>query len=269
MKIRFLNFSVVLSIVILFLSCSQEKNDYFDYTDAPSVKVASKTGFVNLIKLSEEVVNIDFSKNSQTGFSNVKVFVSYTPHTSITELASVTGETGTFSITIPNLLTKLNVNQNDVKVGETLRFYFDMAQNDGKVIRDRDVVTLPFSCPSALAGVYTSLTSGSSTDGCCPNPEVDFPGEVTLTKLSDGRYQISDFSAGLYFKWYEVYGITSVNQSPGKLLDVCGNLSFYDTQEPFATAITGTGSVDSGTGVITYSWENGYGDKGTVKLTPK
>jgi hypothetical protein len=269
MKLHLLNISGVLLLIGFMLSCAKETNDYYNYEPASSISQTPVKGFINLLDLDTEVITLNIKKDGGDDFSSLNIVASVSPHSSIVQVGTLSGTNGTFSISVTELLAKLNKNPGDVKVGETIRFYADINQNNNKVIRDKDVVTLPFSCPSNLVGVYTSLTTGSSTDGCCPNPEVDFPGEVTITKLSDGRYQLNDFSAGLYLKWYSIYGISSVNDSPGKILDVCSKITFYDTTEPFLTPVTGEGTVDNDTGIITYSWENGYGDKGTVVLTPK
>lgn len=269
MKFHPFKFFSIMMVVLLISACASETNDYYNYETASSVTQKASKGFINLLNLNTETISLDIKKDSGDDFTGVNIMASVSPHSKIEQVGTLTGTSGTFSVSVTELLSKLGKNPADVKVGETVRIYADINQANNKVVRDRDVVTLPFSCPSDLAGAYTSVTSGSSTDGCCPNPEVDFPSEVTITKLSDGRYQLNDFSAGLYLKWYSVYGISSVNDSPGKILDVCGKITFYDTTEPFATPIVGEGTVDNATGKITYSWENGYGDKGTVTLTPK
>lgn len=262
-------FLIVSLAVMLVLSCAKDKNDYFDQKNTSSIVPTPAAGFINLLKLSTEDVNIKVKQDVGTEISAIAVSASYGKAGALTPITTLNGKEGTFSSKVTDLLSKLNKSPNDVKVGENIIFYFDVTDGTGFVSRDRNTVVLPFSCPSELAGTYTSVTSGTSTDACCPTPEADFASEVTLVKLSDGKYQINDFSAGLYLKWYNVYGIASVNDSPGKIQDICGNLSFFDTTEPFATPITGTGTVNIDTKVITYTWKNGYDDTGTVVLTKK
>ena len=126
-------------------------------------------------------------------------------------------------------------------------------------------------CPSDLGGTYTYTCTGQSTDGCCPD-EVTTTGELTLTDEGSGNYTISDWSAGLYFAWYNVYGITQEYVDGGGLAititDVCGDIS-ADFDEPFGETGSLSGHVDSATGVITYTWDNAYGDTGSVVMTPK
>jgi hypothetical protein len=126
------------------------------------------------------------------------------------------------------------------------------------------------ACPSDLAGTYSVVASGKSTDsGPTPdeNPISGFTYEVTLTAINAYQYEISDFSGGLYFLWYDIYGIEG--DSPGYIQDICGSLSYVNTFEPFGTEVIGDGSYDGSTGVIKISGENGYGDSWSLTLTPK
>ena len=123
-------------------------------------------------------------------------------------------------------------------------------------------------CDSDIGGVYLATTTGTSTDPCCPD-ETTVEKEITLTQTGDGEYTISDWSGGLYFKWYEVYGITTDTDLTQTLIDACGTINIAEFTEPFGESTSGTGSFDFETGVVTYDWTNGYGDTGKVVLTPK
>jgi len=131
-------------------------------------------------------------------------------------------------------------------------------------------------CQSALAGTYTAVAIGTSTDGCCPT-ETMTTTDVTLKDLGSGKYELSDWSGGLYKEWYDVYGIDDAyvsepDKTKNKLIidiqDACNNISAKGV-EPFDEAIELTGAAFPSEGKIQYSWENGYGDKGTVVLTKK
>jgi len=160
----------------------------------------------------------------------------------------------------------ITVNLDDFEVAAPQQVTLKLNSSDLSVT-DMDEVTFSFTvvCPSDLAGTYTSTTTGQSTDGCCPN-ETTLTNTVTVTG-ADGAYTVSDFSAGLYLEWYSVYGVTPDTNVSGSISDVCGEVS-GSFGEPFGSTINLTGSVDSGTGVITYTWMNGFGDTGTVILTP-
>ncbi|MEM9547682.1 MAG: hypothetical protein AAGA77_17000 [Bacteroidota bacterium] len=122
-----------------------------------------------------------------------------------------------------------------------------------------------------IAGDYVTATSGTSTDPCCPGVAT-VEGEVTITEISEGEYEIFDWSGGLYGFWYEGFGISPEFIAGGGLVgplsvlcdDVSGELT-----EPFNTTTTITGKVDLASGVITYTWINGFDDTATVTLTPK
>jgi hypothetical protein len=52
-----------------------------------------------------------------------------------------------------------------------------------------------------------------STDGCCPT-EVTIHGTIVkVSKVTNSSFKLSDFSGGLYFEWYDVYGIEKPEDS--------------------------------------------------------
>lgn len=127
-------------------------------------------------------------------------------------------------------------------------------------------LTIQNACaPVAVGGDYNSVTTGQSTDGCCPDQVANFEGAVSVTDNGDGTYTVSDFSAGLYLEWYDVYGITPDFPLPATLT-VSGATVTVSGSEPFGTSITGSGTYDKCTGTIIYTWANGYADTGTVTL---
>ena len=127
-------------------------------------------------------------------------------------------------------------------------------------------------CASDLAGTYVATSSGTSTDGCCAGMVFNSTVEVVLEMTGDGEYSITDWSGGLYYDWYGPdlgnYGITRDNVA-GTLLDACESISFVHATEPFGETVQASGTVDAATKIIEYSWSNGWGDEGTVKLTPQ
>ncbi len=157
----------------------------------------------------------------------------------------------------------------NIEPGEQWTIKVNLTSSDLNLTSNEVTYAVEVTCPSELAGTYTSTTTGQSTDGCCPDVTT-VEGEVTLTEVGDGVYTISDWSAGLYFTWYEVYGVTAAYVSEGNLntdlLDVCTNISATFT-EPFQTETVISGSVSNG--VITYTWTNGYDDTAEVVLTPQ
>lgn len=127
----------------------------------------------------------------------------------------------------------------------------------------------PILCPPVnISGTYmvTSAT-GTSTDGCCPDPVALSGDIVTITPVagSTTNFVISDLTGGVYLEFYDVYGITSPDDTPGTVSFNCNEISF-NTPEPFQTSFVGEGFWDEATGTLTYTWTNGYADAGAVTL---
>ncbi|QYA25327.1 DUF1735 domain-containing protein [Gramella sp. MT6] len=125
-------------------------------------------------------------------------------------------------------------------------------------------ISVSRDCPSELEGTYSVLTSGQSTDGAAPDPVVDLPYTVTLTKTGTNKYTVSDIFAGIYIDWYcDAYEYCVDTEAT--ITDVCGNLS-STFEEPFGTETNVTGTVNAD-GTLTISFENGYGDTATSVYT--
>ncbi len=130
-------------------------------------------------------------------------------------------------------------------------------------------------CESNLAGVYTAESEGTSTDGCCAGTVYMTSVDITISEVSTGVYTLSDWSGNLYLEWYGPtggnYGITQGyidgGGLNGEITESCGSITGA-FEEPFGSDLVIEGSVDA-SGVITYTFVNGYGDTGTVTLTRK
>ena len=132
-------------------------------------------------------------------------------------------------------------------------------------------VAWAISCPSAIpVGTFTATSGGTSTDGCPPtNPLSGLPYDITLTDEGAGVYTVSDFSAGVYQNWYGAcYGYTF--ETPISFIDVCNNLTLIGKNDGFTCLVTGSGTYDPATGIITINWSNCFGDVGnwTVDVKP-
>ena len=187
------------------------------------------------------------------------------------------------TISFQEILAGLGLTRDQVEGGSFFRLEGTITTNRGQVFTsaNADPATLVpepafraffqyranIICPSALEGTYIATATGQSTDGCCPDLTT-VTKEVTLTKgASAGVYTMSDFSAGLYFTWYEVYGITANFNLARSITDACGVIS-GSFGEPFGTVVTVTGKVNDD-GSIDMSWVNGYDDTATIKLVKK
>ncbi|WP_436517538.1 hypothetical protein [Ekhidna sp. To15] len=168
-----------------------------------------------------------------------------------------------------------NVLSDNFSISDNINLVVNLTSTDIKVAGNfaQTTKSLAITCESNLAGDYSAVSSGSSTDGCVAgNGNTVITNlaysTVTITEGSGvGVYTISNSFAGLYDAWYvPCYGYSAGESNP--LTDVCGDLSgswldIYAPNNPFAM----TGSVD-GSGVITLSWTNAFGDQGTTVLTP-
>jgi hypothetical protein len=128
------------------------------------------------------------------------------------------------------------------------------------------------TCPATdISGDYEVLSAtGLSTDDCCKASTVTVKGNtIQVTRKTLSSFNLSDFSGGLYFEWYDVFGITKPEDSPGEISFSCNEITFQNTQEPFGEKVTGSGTYDPNAKTLIYKWTNGYGDMATVSLKKK
>lgn len=122
-----------------------------------------------------------------------------------------------------------------------------------------------------IAGSYNTTVNATSTDACCPDP-ISVTGSQSIVDNGDNTYTIFDWSAGSYMAFYEQFGVTADYVAAGNLNGVvsviCDEVSGV-FGEPFGTETTVTGTINLDTGVITYTWTNGFDDTGTVVMTPQ
>jgi len=124
------------------------------------------------------------------------------------------------------------------------------------------------TCPPLdISGTYlVESAMGMSTDGCCPE-ETSISGNIVeVTADNTTAFSVSDITGGLYFEWYDVYGITGPGDTPGHVGYNCQEVNIMNSPEPFGTTFQGSGTYDPVGHRITYSWFNGYGDHGDVVL---
>lgn len=232
---------------------SDVRTGFFDFADPASASV----GFV-LDAVGESV-------------NSIKVFKSYSGvngDLGPIEHAVVSGLPADLNVTLDEALNGFNITADDLAIGDVFTLSFESTASSG-VYGSGTSIAIPVSCVSALEGTYSAVSTGMSTDGCCPG-ELTVESEVVLTSDGGGNYTISDWSGGVYIGWYgPAYGLTAGDVTDAvQISDVCNVLSAAFT-EPYGTAASITGSVDTATGVITFSWVTGYDDVGTVVMTPQ
>lgn len=120
---------------------------------------------------------------------------------------------------------------------------------------------LQVTCPSDLAGTYSTLASGTYAAGGALNYS-NLAAEVVLTGGSGTPpvYTFDDMSFGVYD---QLYGDSSPS---GRITDICDEIGDLGDTDQYGDPFTITGTVN-GNGTITIVWSNTYGDSGTVTLT--
>jgi hypothetical protein len=128
------------------------------------------------------------------------------------------------------------------------------------------------TCPATdISGDYEVVSAtGISTDDCCKAAPVTVKGNtVKVTRKTLSSFTLSDFSGGLYFDWYDVYGITKPEDSPGEIAFSCNEVTIQNTKEPFGENVSGKGTYNPTDKTLIYNWVNGYGDNAKVTLKKK
>lgn len=212
---------------------------------------------------------------SQSDFVNGKLRAEFTAD-DFADAFGVPGFTdgtsgGTFSIRPVVTLNDGRVYPSFVNVNDSVSFYnlatSIVGSSPAAGAFTIQVITAITCSPLDISGDYLVVSAtGTSTDGCCPG-EVTVSGNIVHVTADNATiFSVSDITGGLYLEWYDVYGITAPEDSPGKLFYNCSEVNITNTIEPFGTGVSGGGPYDAATGTITYSWVNGYGDSATVTL---
>ena len=64
---------------------------------------------------------------------------------------------------------------------------------------------------------------------------------IKVTRLTLSSFKLSDLTGGLYFDWYDVYGLTKVDDSPGEIAFSCNEVFIQNSPEPFGDKFSGKG----------------------------
>ena len=140
----------------------------------------------------------------------------------------------------------------------------------GHATEEKKVMTINIvddDCPlPPIEGTWNVSTDGCAGDGGggCRQEYADITSEVTITKLNDTEYELSDLTGGLYVG---VYSDGAPN--PG-IITVNGSLITIDNQPDVvygSDAFNGSGKINCN-GTITLEWSNSWGDQGTTVFSP-
>lgn len=208
---------------------------FFDLGDPNNAAVA-----FDLHTIGEAVTNAEVTATHSEGASAVFMNVSSFPTT--------------VDVSLPDLLSALGLTVDNVEVGQSILFTF-RATTAGGTFRSSEVLSVPFSCLSALQGTldYTS------TNFFCT--EADFTGTVELNRTGAGLYTFSDWTFGTY---PACYGGPAAGFGSLRLVDICNRISvsgvdnYGDSWEFVINSVSGS--------ELNATWSNTYGEFGTVIL---
>lgn len=283
-----------LAVVMLLSSCEDDggtsKRDLLTGGVPNIEKVGTLDSFINLNEI-QSGNNISIGVTAEVGQGDVVSMniVGYYIKGASVERAILASNVTTFPSTITlsqqDLIDKFTIlnTADDFELGDQLKISADITLRDGTVLNllntdgtsnyGQDITnsalysvvqTYNVSCPSDLAGTYSVLSSGSSTDGgATNNPISNYAYTTTFTDNGGGSYTLSDAFGGVYIAWYTVYGLDF--EVTTDLSDVCGTLSGAFT-DPFGGDVILNGTVNDD-GTITIDWSNSFGDVGQSVYT--
>lgn len=255
---KFLILFIAAISMSIFTGCEEDD----DFNPPNYVTFANNTQDFAVTQNGSGTFDVNVFTNTEIGSSrtfNIEVLESSSLGTDsydVPESVTVPGgsNVGTFTVSISDT--------NIDNAGETL--ILGLSEGNNFFVGEPVTVNVTRDCPSDLAGTYSVLTSGQSTDGAAADPVVDLPYTVTITKTGTNTYSVSDIFAGIYIEWYcDAYGLC--DETEGSFTDVCGILSSSFT-EPFESDASLSGT-NNGDGTLTISFENGFGDTATSVYT--
>lgn len=291
---------ILLAIVTVSLTVSCEDDGGtsvipLDEGAAPDfVKVTTSDQIIDFGKVNNGTpitleFNADVAQGSPASTDIVGIYTSAGGDVYRADLFNDVSLPGDFILTVPDIIAafeELN-STTDIQLGDVLTITARFTMDNGAVLEIVSpdgvsggtgtniattvlftiLINYPVSCPSDLAGNYSVVSSGMSTDGApVNNPLVDFPYNVVITDNGGGSYTISDGVAGVYQDWYcAPYGYCF--ETAGAFTDVCGTLSGSWT-EAFGCQVDLTGTVNED-GTLTIHWDNCFGDSADAVYTPQ
>lgn len=259
-------------VILMVFGCETNEDDlmqpYATGTVFPDITEV-KSSFFNSFDFDNAF--IDFTVDVDTDIAE-SITIEKTFNGITTTIGSYSEVPANVNVTAEEAVADIDgVTVDDLVVGDVFTFEIIVNSKNGLRTRSNVLLNASVACTSSLAGTYSCIANGQSTDdgpGPDENPAINYPYEITLTETgTNGIYTMSDFSGGLYELWYDIYGIDG--DSPGTLSDVCNAISYSNTSGPFGSVISGGGSVDAATGVITIDGSNVFDDTWNLVLTPK
>jgi len=208
----------------------------------------------------------------QGGIDSVGVVLSDTIATAVVDEASLNAVKGQVNGEIKvNVMTDAEIDaETDLTVDVTLYDGQEPLAWYGKVIPYRKSsvesydVTVVTCTSTGLAGTYDAVASGFTGDGSGGTDAEysDLSSVITITEVRPGEYTIDDMSFGVY---PELYG----DDAPSGNVNLCDkNISDRGDTDQYGDSFTIVGMLNDD-GTVSITWNNHYGDRGEVSMTPQ
>lgn len=229
------------------VSFSSPTPDFFD-TGAPDAPVS-----FDITTLGESATSIRILKSLNGGGQ--------------LEHATVSSVPATIQISLQDALEGTGQSVADMKVGDAFRFSFEVTTASGTYVTGASV-GVSVSCSTKVPGTYEYTSTGYFCDG---DP---LTGTVTITETETGKYVFDDFAFGTYQECYggaaSNWGTLAIVRYTDESCDECSQSELCNTISMEGVdnyGDTWTYTVESVDGAaLTLSWENTYGEFGTVVL---
>jgi len=278
-KMKKILYSLIIIMAATFTACEDPGTDILyteEYLELDAATTVTGSRTYSYLRVNDGVgVPSGFIVNLGAAHSASPINFTFEVDASSTAIENLhytlSGTSGTIQANSSTAELPITILDDNINPGETPTLVINLTGGDVSINPNYATAShvMQVLCMSDLEGTYVTTSTGTSTDPCCPT-ETTVSSEVTLTAGSgEGTYSISDWSAGMYLEWYDVYGITADTDLSTTVSDVCNNVSIAETGEPFGNTFSAAGTVDEATGVITYTWLSGWGDTAEVIMTPK
>ncbi len=260
-------FYLLIFVGIAFIGSCDDNEDPAGRRDGivPAVTNFSPS-FFDLLVLEDAYVEFTIDLENKTGVDAVVIEGSYKDDLQRIEIIRVTSFPAVIRITAAEAAQKFGMSLDNLELGDMFTFEAVVVKGDQRT-RSNAVVKPNIACSSDLEGVYSLTASGSGGGGLgISEPWTSKIESVTITSKDGGiTYSIKPALGGIMVDFYSAYGATLVE---GEFQDICGTISNPVINDGWNKVEIYTGEVDDETGVITISFENAWGDKGDMVLTP-
>ncbi|MEM6630620.1 MAG: Calx-beta domain-containing protein [Bacteroidota bacterium] len=129
--------------------------------------------------------------------------------------------------------------------------------NDGEDRKQLTVTIIEDDCAiDWLVGTFDVTTTNTNPSTCENTTNV-----VTVSQVNGRTYEFSDITGGVYRKCFNLL------DNPGQLVLEGGGLQLIDQPDtnvpPFTDVFNGEATLETCEQIITLTWSNGFGDRGT------